>query len=137
MVEFEKLGGAAEVVLLALAALDLDVAELLERFQELPAEALAVHTQGGEGAMGVDDIEIDGGLLVGRILGAMEQLCFEQRDAVLTPGSVGELVDQVRFGGSGRTIFLDELLHVAIVGVEVFGGEHGGVSSEAVGERVL
>ena len=56
--EFEKGGGTLEVALLLKAALGLDFAELVEGFLELAGEALRVQAEGGEGAVGVDDVEV-------------------------------------------------------------------------------
>jgi len=134
-VEFEEGGGVFKVALLALAALGLNGAELGERFLELAGEALAVEAQGGEGAVGVDDVEGQGWIRVGisgRSGGAGEELGFEERDAVEAPGGVGELVDQLGLGGGGGVVLGKELLDVALVCGEVLGGEDGGAAGEAV-----
>jgi hypothetical protein len=67
--EFQEGRGLLEVALLLVAALGLDFAELIQGFLELAGEPLAVHTEGGEGAVGVDDVEGDSGLIGGRVGG--------------------------------------------------------------------
>ncbi|MBZ5611905.1 MAG: hypothetical protein LAP38_26895, partial [Acidobacteriia bacterium] len=64
-VEFEEGGGVFEVAALALMAVGLDVAELVEGFLELAGEALALDGEVAQQAMGVDDVEVDRGLFVG------------------------------------------------------------------------
>ena len=71
--QFEECGGIAEVALFALAAVCLDFAELAEVLLELAGEALAVEAEGGEEAVGVDDVEGDGGFFIGRVGGAREK----------------------------------------------------------------
>jgi hypothetical protein len=80
--EFEQLGGVAEVAALLVAAVVLDGAELIERSLELAGEAGAVESESGDG--------LDGGLgrEIGRC-GFVEQAGFEERDAVEAPGGVG------------------------------------------------
>ena len=73
LMEFEEGGGVFEVAALALAAVGLDLAERVEGFLELAGEALAVDAEVGEEAVGVDDVEVDGGLLGGRVGGAGEE----------------------------------------------------------------
>ena len=130
--EFEDAGGVVEILLLALAALGLDVAELFEGFSGTGGRGAGRGGRGGEGAMSVDDVEIDAGLLGGWIGGAGEQLGFEERDAVEAPGGVGEFVDELSFGGGGGAVLVEELLDVALEGGGVFGGQDGGVGGEAV-----
>src|SRR5579864_3413649 len=125
-VGFEEGGGVLEILLFELAALRLDGAKLIERRSKLAVEALAMHAEGGDGSMGVDDVEFDARLLAGRIGAAVEERGFEERDAVLAPGDVGELVDEMSFGGGGGAILVEELLDVALVGGRVLSGEHGG-----------
>jgi hypothetical protein len=93
LMEFADGGGVLEVLLFALAASVLKGEELLERLVKLAGEALAVDAEQGDGAISVDDVEVDAGLLAGRVGGAAEGLGFEKRDAVLAPGGVGEVVD--------------------------------------------
>jgi hypothetical protein len=62
--EFEEGSGIAEVATLAFAPVGLDLAKLVERLLELAGEALAVQSQRGEEAVGVHDIEGDGGFFV-------------------------------------------------------------------------
>lgn len=126
LMEFADGGGVLKVLLFALAASVLQGEELLERFVKLAGEALAVDAEQGDGAMSVDDVEIDPGLLTGRVRGAAEGLGLEERDAVLTPGGIGEVVDQVGLGGSGGAVFIEELLDVALEGGEVLSGQDGG-----------
>jgi len=64
-------------------------AELVERLLELAGEALAVDAERGDGL----DQELGSG-------GVLEETGFEERDAVLAPGEVGELVDKLGFGGA-------------------------------------
>ena len=139
--EFEEDRGVAEVALFALAAVGLEVAKLGEGLLELAREALRVEAQGGEGAMGVDDVKRHGwvgigGGVGGRILGAGEELGFEERNAVEAPGGVGEFVDELGFGGGGGQVLGEELLDVAVEGGKVLGGEDGGAAGEAVLEGV-
>ncbi len=138
-VEFEEGGGVFEIALLALAALGLDGAELSERFLELAGEALRVEAEGGEGAVGVDDVEGHGWMSRDQWAGcggAGEELGFEERDAVEAPGGVGELVDELGLGGGGGVVLGEELLEVVLVGGEILGGEDGGAAGEAVLEGV-
>ncbi|HTW67339.1 MAG TPA: hypothetical protein VME17_22120 [Bryobacteraceae bacterium] len=134
--EFEKGGGTLEVALLLKAAFGLDFAELVECLLELAGEPLGVHAEGGEGAMGVDDIKGDGGFLSGRVGGAVKQGGFEQGDAVEAPGGVGELLGELRFGGSGGLILVEELATVLLVGGGVLSSEDGGAAGESVGDGV-
>jgi hypothetical protein len=89
-VEFEEGGGVLKIVALGLSAVGLDFAELVEALLELAGKALALDAEVGDEAMGVDDIECD--FLIERdgSGGAREHFGFEQRDAVETPGGVGE-----------------------------------------------
>jgi hypothetical protein len=126
-VKFEQGGGVHEIVLLAFAALGLDVAELRQSLLELAGEALAVQAESGEGAMRVDDVERHflaswGSLLGGWVGSAGEEVGFEERDAVEAPGGVRKLVDKLGLGGGGGLVFIVELLDVALVGGEVLGG---------------
>jgi len=99
--EFQDSGGLLEVALLLVAALVLDFAELFHGFLELAGEPLAVQTEGGEGAVGVDDVKVDASLIGRRIGGAVEEGGFQHWDAVETPCGVGELLGELGFGGSG------------------------------------
>jgi hypothetical protein len=76
-------------------------------------------------------------LLVGRVGCAVQEGGFQSRDAVETPGGVGEFLSELGFGGRGRLVFLEELAAVELVCGEVLGGEHGGLAGEAVGNGVL
>jgi hypothetical protein len=124
--EFEEGGGVFEVATLALGAVGLDVAERIHGLLELAREALALDAQVGEEAMGVDDVKVDGSLLGGRISGAVEEFGFEERDAVETPGGIGELLDELGFGGSGGLVFVEETAAMGVERCLVFGGEDGG-----------
>ena len=55
-------------------AFGLDLTEHVDGTLELAGESLAVHAEGGEGAVGVDDVEADGGLIGGWVGGAREQV---------------------------------------------------------------
>ena len=54
-----------EVALLLAAALGLDFAEVVHGFLELAGEPLVVQAEGGEGAVGVDDVEVIAACSVG------------------------------------------------------------------------
>jgi len=127
-VEFEKGGGLFQGAGLAVSAVGLEGAELVERFVELAGEALRVHAEGGEGAVGVGD---------GEPVLARDQAGFEQRDSVLAPGGVREFLDEVGFGGRLWLVLIAELLAVKLVGGGVFGGQDGGAAGESMGDRVL
>ena len=55
-----------------------------------------------------------------------KQIGFEEWDAVEAPGGVGELLDELGFGGSGGMVFVEELAAVELVGSGVLGREDGG-----------
>ena len=65
-----------------------------------------------------------------------EQLGFEEWDAVETPGSVGDFVDQLSFGWRGRGVLIEKLLEVALVGFGILGGQDSGAGGEAMAEGV-
>jgi hypothetical protein len=123
--EFEEGRGTLEGALLEEAALGLDFAELIERLLELAGEPLGVRAEGGQLR--------DEGLGVG-VLG--EQLGFQKRDAVETPGGVGEFLGELGFGGRGGLIFVEELAAMELVSGGVLRGEDRGAAGEAVGEGV-
>jgi hypothetical protein len=125
-VEFEEGGGVFEVAALALGAVGLDIAERVQGLLELAGEPLVVQAEGGEGAMGVDDIKVDASLFGGRIGGAVEESGFEGGDAVDAPGGVGDLLDELGFGGGSRLVFVEEAAAMGVVRCLVFGGEDGG-----------
>jgi hypothetical protein len=125
--EFEEGGGVPELSALALVAFGLDIEELVESFLKLSGEALALDAEAVEEAMGVDDVKVDGGLLGGRIGGTREQVDFEERDAVETPGGVGELMDELGFGCCGGLVFVEELATMGFIRGWVFGGQDGGL----------
>jgi hypothetical protein len=110
-VEFEDGGGVFEVA--ALCAFGLDFAEVVQGLLELAGEPLVVHTEGGEGAVGVDDVNV----------GASEESNFERRDAVDTPGGVGEFLDELGLGGSVWLVFVAEAAAMGVVRGSVFGRE--------------
>ena len=89
-------------------------AELLECLLKLAREALAVNAESRDG------LDHEQGTR-----GFVEQLRFEQRDAVLAPGDVRDLVDELGLGGRGGAEFVEELLDVAMECSQVFGGEDG------------
>ena len=91
--EFEDGGSVAEVAPVALEALGLEFAELVEGLLELAGEALAVEAERGEQAVGVHDVERRGLGAGGWGLGAREDVGFEKGDAVEAPGGVGQFVD--------------------------------------------
>jgi hypothetical protein len=135
-VEFEEGGGVFEVAALAFGTVGLDLAELVEALLELPGEALALDAEVGEEAMSVDDVKVDGSLIGWRLGGAGEHFGFEERDSVEAPGSVGELLDELGFGGSGGLIFVEEAAAMVCIGGWVFGGEDGRGGRQAVAQGV-
>jgi hypothetical protein len=116
--EFQEGSGLLEVALLLEAALTLDIAELVQGFLELAGEPLVVQAEDGEGAVGVDDVE----------LGAVEECGFQVRDAIEAPGGVDEFLGELGLGGGGGLVFVEELVRVALVGGGVLGGEDGGTA---------
>ncbi len=125
-VELEEGGGVLEVAALALGAVSLDFAELVEAFLELAGEALALDAEVGEKTMSVDNVE--GDFLIERDGGGgtREHLRLQQRDAVETPGGVGEFNDELGLGRSGGFVFIEEAAAMRVVRGSVFGGEDGG-----------
>jgi len=111
-VVFEEGGGLFEFAALALAAIGLDLAELVERFLELPGETVALDGEAVDQAVGVDDVKLSTSLLIGWISGAVEHVGFKQRDAVEAPRGVDEVLDELSFGGSDGLVFLEELAAV-------------------------
>jgi len=132
----EDLGGVAELAAFALGAFGLEVAQRCEGLLELAREAAAMEAEGREGAVGVDDVELDGGLLGRRVGGAVEEGGFEFGDAVEAPGGVGEFLDELRFGGSGGLVLVAEAAAVDFVGGAIFGRQDGGGGGEAMSEGV-
>ncbi len=120
LMEFQDVGGVAEVAAVLVAPVVLDLAEPVERFLELAGEAGAVESEHGEG--------LDGGLRVGERVGVCEDSGFEEWDAVEAPGGIGEFTDELGFGGVGGLIFVAELAAVSLECGGVFGGEDGGFS---------
>ncbi len=133
---YEELGRFVEMAALQAATVFLDFAELLERFLELAGEARTVEAKRSEGAMSIDDIEVDSSLLRGRVGGAREQLGFEEWDAVEAPRGVGDFVDELSLGGSGGGVLIEKLLDVAPVGFGGLSGQDGGAGSQAMAEGV-
>jgi len=125
LMEFQEAGGAPELALLLMEPVGLDFAELVDGLLELPSEAGRVQAESGDGAVSVDDIEIDTGLFVGWVGGAIEEGSFERWDAVESPGGVGEFLDELGLGGSGWLVLVEELAAVELVGGEVLGGGNG------------
>jgi hypothetical protein len=135
-VEFEEGDGVLELAARAIGALGLDLAQLVEAFLELPGEAIALDAEVGEEAMGIDDVECDLLIEWDGSGGARQDFGFEERDAVETPGSVGELLNELRFGGSGGLVFVEEAAARVRVSGGVFGREDGGSGREAVAQGV-
>jgi hypothetical protein len=82
LMEFQEGRGALEVALLLAAAIGLYFAELVQGFLELAREPMAVQAEGGEGAVGVDDVKIDGRLVRGRVGGAVQKRGFQVGNAI-------------------------------------------------------
>src|ERR1700690_939228 len=137
LVEFEQGGGIVEVAALAVDAVGLDLAKGLEGLLELAGETMALDTEVGDESMGVNDVEGDFLIEWNGGGGAGEHVGFEQRDAVEAPGGVGELLDELQFGWSGRLIFVEELVAMGFKGRWVFGGKEGGSGGQAVAQGVL
>jgi hypothetical protein len=114
-VEFEDCGGVLEFAALMLAALELDVAELVERLLELAGESCAVEAEAGEELVGVDDVESRGLRGGGRGQGAVEYVGFEEGDAAESPGGIGEFLNELGFGGGCRSVLILELAAVVVV----------------------
>lgn len=115
LVEFEESGGVFELAAFAFAAFGLDLAERGEGFLELAGEAMALDGEVGDEAVGVDDVEGDACLLSRRVGSAMKQVGFEERDAIEAPGGVGELLDELSFGGRSGLVFVEEAAAMGFV----------------------
>ena len=92
-----------------------------EALLELAGEALALDAEVGEKRWASTmskgpDWGIGG-------CGASEHFGFEERDAVEAPGSVREFLDELRFGGSGGLVFVEEAAAMGFEGGGVLGGE--------------
>ncbi len=135
--EFQEGSCTLEIALLLETVLRLDFAQLVECLSELAGEPLRVHAESGEGAVGVDDVKFEAGLLGGRAGSAVEQGGFERGNAVDAPRGIGELLAELGFGRSRGLVFVEELAAVLLVGGGVLGGEYRGTAGEAVGEGVL
>ena len=96
---------------------------------ELAGEAIAVYAEFGNGFGGIDDVEQHAGCFVGGIGGALEQIGFEEGDAVEAPSGVGEFLDELEFGGGGGFVFVMELLAVLLI--------RGGSSVGRMGRRLV
>lgn len=131
MVE-EDFGRIAELLAFAFAPLFLNFAELLEGFLKLTGEPLAVQSERGESAVGIDDVEV----CSGRVGGAGEQIGFKVWNSIEPPGGISEFVDELDFGGGGRLVFIQKLLDVASESGRVLRGEDGGAGGEAMAQRV-
>ena len=68
-VEFEEGSGVLEIAALAIGAVGLDLAELVEALLELAGKALALDGEVGDEAMGVDNIKRDAQALRLRAMG--------------------------------------------------------------------
>ena len=89
-------------------------------------------------AMGVTHLV--GGFVVGEVVVddvVGEQVGFEDGDPVDAPGGVGEGLNEMRFGGALRVVFVDEALNVTLVGFEILAGHDDGLAGEAVTESAL
>jgi len=124
--EFKQGRGTLEGSLLIVAALGLDFAELVHGLLELAGEPLVVEAESSEGAVGVDDVEVDSSLIGGRVGGAIEEGGFEERDAVEPPCGVGEFLGELGLGGSGGFVFVEEAAAMRVERRVVFGWEDGG-----------
>jgi hypothetical protein len=82
-----------------------------------------MHAEGGEGAVGVDDIKSHASLLGGWVGSTAQERGFQWREAVETPGGVGDFLGELGFGGGSGLVFVEELAAVALVFSWVFGGE--------------
>jgi hypothetical protein len=133
---FQHSRGTLQLALLLAPAIGLNFAEVFQGLLKLAGKPLAVQAEGGEGAVGVDDIEVDGGLIGRWASGAVEQGGFERRDAVKPPGGIDELLGELGLGRRGWLVFLEELAAVALVSGRVFGSEDGIAASEAMGESI-
>ena len=126
--EFEEGGGVFEVAALALDAVSLDLAEVVDGLLELAGEPLVVQAESGEGAVGVDNIEVNPGLVVGRVGGTVEHGRFKRGDTIETPGGVGDFLDELGLGGRRGLVLVEEAATMRVVRRLVFGGENGGGS---------
>ena len=84
-----------------------------------------VQAQGGERAVGVDDVEVDASLLGGQVGGAIEEGGFKGWNAIDSPSGVGEFLGELGFGGSSGSVFIEEAATMRVVRGAVFGGEDG------------
>jgi hypothetical protein len=107
--EFEDGGGVFELAALVRAALELDIAELIERLLELAGEAGAIQGEAGEEPVGVDNVESRGLGAGGWGLGSVENVGFEKGNTIEAPGCVGELLDHLGFGWGCGLILIHEL----------------------------
>jgi hypothetical protein len=135
-VEFEEGGGVFEIAALGIGAGGLDLAELVEALLELAGKTLALDAEVGEEAMGVDDIKCDFLIERDRSCGAREHFGFEQRDSIEAPGGIGDFYDELRFGGSGGLVLVEEAAAMVGVGGRVFGREDGGGGRQSVAQGV-
>jgi hypothetical protein len=124
------------LALLLAPAIGLNFAEVFQGFLKLAGKPLAVQAEGGEFAVGIDDIEIDGGLIGRWVSSAVEQGGLQRGDAVETPGSIDEFLGELGLGRRGWLVFLKELAAMALVGGGIFGSEDGIAAGEAMGEGI-
>jgi len=136
-IEFEDGGGILEFSALALEAVGLNLAKLVEGFLELAGEPMALQVEVCDEAMGVDDVEVDTRLLIGRVGGAGEQVGLEQRDAIEAPGGVDQFLDELGFGRSCRLVFVHELAALRFVGGWIFRRQDRGSGGQAAWRRAL
>jgi len=106
LMQFEESSGVSEFANFALAPLELNLMKLMERLVKLARQAIAMQTERVQEAVRVDNIEVDSGLLIGRIGRAGEHLGFEERNAIEAPGGAGKFGDEVMLSGSGRFVLV-------------------------------
>lgn len=133
---FQHSRGTLQLALLLAPAIGLNFAEVFQGLLKLAGKPLAVQAEGGQGAMGVNDIEIDGGLIGRWVSRSVEQGGFERRDAVQPPGCIDQFLGELSLGRRGRLVFLEELAAVALVSGGAFGSEDGIAAGEAMGESI-
>jgi len=114
---------------------------------ELTGESMAVHAEicqrsflaakslfNREAGFEAREIDIDAARRRGDV--EQQQVAFEDGDAIHAPRGVGEVADELLFGGGFGLVLVDEGLGVKVEGGGVFGGEDGGLAGESVGGGV-
>ena len=69
-------------------------------------------------------------------LEGLEDLGFEERDAVEAPGGIGEFGDELGFGWAGGLVFITELAEMFFVSGGIFGGNQEAAGAVAIFEGV-